>query len=270
MSNFASADFAHGLLACAVAELVVFGVTFVVARRNGRWATVDVSWGLSFVAVAATSFAFSAGSGADLARRLAVLCAVGLWGLRLAGYIFWRSRGKGEDPRYEAMMAKAKGSVNAHAIKAIFAPQALISFVVSLPVQVACYQRRPFGPLEVLGLAVWALGIFFEAVGDAQMHRFRSNPANRGQVMDSGLWRYTRHPNYFGDTCVWGGLWLLGAGQWQGALTLPSVVLMWFFLYFASGKALLESMMIKTKPGYADYAARTSGFFPWPPKRSTG
>jgi steroid 5-alpha reductase family enzyme len=190
-----------------------------------------------------------------------------VWGLRLAGFIGLRSRGKGEDPRYEKIMARGSGSTTVKALKVIFLPQAVISWLVSIPVQLAMYLKGPAGALAWVGAAVWCFGLFFEAVGDAQMAAFRSDPANKGTIMDRGLWRYTRHPNYFGDATVWTGLYLIAAGRWPGAVTFFSPLLMLYFLYFRSGKAMLEKMMAKSRPGYREYMERTSGFIPLPPRR---
>ncbi len=266
MSGFAAHQFLTGLAVTGGTSAAVFALTFAVALRVGRWNVVDVVWGLSFVAIGVASFAWSASAATSGARRALVLTMVGLWGLRLAAYIGWRSRGHGEDPRYAAIMDRAPGSRPLRALKVIFGPQAFLAWFVSLPVQVAMYERSGPGALAWIGTAVWAVGLFFEAVGDAQMSAFRRDPANRGQVMDRGLWRYTRHPNYFGDATVWLGLYLVAASSWQGALTFLSPVAMLYFLYFKSGKGLLEKGLSDTKPGYADYVARTSGFIPLPPK----
>jgi len=210
----------------------------------------------------------TAGAGADEVRRYVVLALTAAWGLRLSAYIGWRSRGHGEDPRYAAMLQRAGGSPSAYALRAFFLPQAVIAWFVSLPVQAAMSERSAFGALGAVGVATWAVGLFFEAVGDAQLAAFKRSPANRGEVMDRGLWRYTRHPNYFGDACVWTGLYLIAAQQWPGALTVLSPLTMVWFLAAKTGKPLLESNLTKTKPGYADYVRRTSGFFPLPPKRT--
>ena len=145
--------------------------------------------------------------------------------------------------------------------------QAVIAWFVSLPVQAAMYIRTGPVVLAVVGTAVWAVGLFFEAVGDQQMAAFKADPANRGTVMDRGLWRYTRHPNYFGDATVWVGLWLIAAESWIGVLTIGSPLLMAWFLFFKSGKPLLEKNLSSSRPGYAEYVERTSGWLPLPPKR---
>jgi steroid 5-alpha reductase family enzyme len=191
-----------------------------------------------------------------------------VWGLRLAVHIGWRSRGAGEDPRYEALLSKAKGSRTLYAARTIYLLQGVIILFVSLPVQVTQYSAQGLGPLAWLGVAVWLVGLVFEAVGDRQLAVFKADPAHKGVVMDRGLWRYTRHPNYFGDACVWWGLFLVAAQAWPGLLTVLSPVLMTFLLTQGSGQRITEQRMAG-RPGFADYVARTSGFVPLPPRRVT-
>jgi steroid 5-alpha reductase family enzyme len=265
MSDFPWRDLAGALPVTAAAVVVVLGATFLVALRVGRHAVVDIAWGLGFAAVAVTAYLLSAGEG-DPTRRLLVLVLTSVWGLRLAWHIWRRGRGHGEDPRYDALLSKAPGSRNAYALRQIYATQALVLWFVSLPVQVAAFETPPPGWLTWVGVAVWAVGLFFEAVGDHQLHRFRTNPTSKGQVLDTGLWRYTRHPNYFGDACVWWGLSLVAFSAWPGVLTLLSPVVMTWLLANGTGKPLLEKGMASRRPGYDDYVARTSGFFPLPPR----
>jgi steroid 5-alpha reductase family enzyme len=267
MSDFAWGALLAALPVTAAAVAVVLGSTFLVALRVGRHAVVDVAWGLGFVAVAATSYVLSAGEG-DPTRRLLVLALTAVWGLRLAWHIWRRSRGHGEDPRYEALLAKAPGSRTAYALRQIYLTQALVLWFVSLPLQVAAFETPAPGWLTWVGVAVWAVGLFFEAVGDQQLQRFRADPESRGKVLDTGLWRYTRHPNYFGDACVWWGLSLVAFSAWPGVLTILSPVLMTWLLANGTGKPLLEKGMASRRPGYDDYVARTSGFFPLPPRHS--
>ncbi|HEU5034057.1 MAG TPA: DUF1295 domain-containing protein [Mycobacteriales bacterium] len=263
---FAGGAFLTGLAVTFGATLLVFLASGLIALRLGRVNVVDVTWGLGFVAVAATAFGWTAGEHADLTRRVLVLVLTCTWALRLSAYIGWRSRGKGEDPRYSAMLDQATGSRSTYALTHVFLLQAVAAWFISLPVQAAMAERSAVSALTWIGTAVWAVGLFFEAVGDAQLAAFKRDPANRGQVMDRGLWRYTRHPNYFGDACVWFGLWLVAAQQWPGAATVLSPAAMAWFLSFKTGKPLLEKQMAATKPGYADYMNRTSGFVPLPPK----
>ena len=271
MSSFAGAPFLTGLAVTLAAVVVLFVATWLVGRRIGRYNVVDTTWGLGFVTVAVTSYLWSADDGGSDSRRLLVLLLTAVWGLRLATYLGWRSRGKGEDPRYEAMLSRSTGPRAAYALTHVFLLQAVIAWFVSLPVQAAMYERSDPNALAWVGGAVWAVGVFFEAVGDAQLAAFKRDPANKGAVMDRGLWRYTRHPNYFGDACVWTGLWLVAAQQWQGLATVLSPAAMVWFVAFKTGKPLLEKQMARTKPGYAGYMERTSGFFPLPPRaRSRG
>jgi steroid 5-alpha reductase family enzyme len=264
VSSFAVHPFLTGLALSFGVALVVFVVSWLMAVAVGRYNIVDVVWGLSFVAIAVTSFAWSAGHGQEW-RRILVLVLVAIWGVRLSTYIGVRSIGKGEDPRYEEMLGDGPNRA-LRALGMVFVLQAVVAWFISLPVQAAMYIRSGWTFLAWIGVAVWAIGLFFEAVGDAQMGAFRKDPANKGQVMDRGLWRYSRHPNYFGDATVWAGLFLIAAEHWVGALTVFSPVLMGWFLSFKTGKPLLERHMAKSKPGYADYMKRTSGFFPLPPK----
>lgn len=230
---------------------------------------VDIFWGPGFVLVAAVSYLASRHSGGDDVRRLVVLALTAIWGLRLGLHIGIRNVGHGQDPRYDAIMSHRSGSLVGFVARKIYLPQAVILFIVSLPVQFAMYQPAALGVVGTLGIAVWVVGFAFEALGDYQLTRFKKDPANAGQIMDRGLWAWTRHPNYFGDVCVWVGLWLLTLGHPAGFGTVVSPLLMGFFLVKVSGKALLEKNMRRSRgPAYDAYVVRTSGFFPRPPRRS--
>ena len=264
-TGFDAGAFGATLLLTALAVIVVMAVTFAVALRVGKQTVIDVTWGLGFAVIAVTAFATSGGHGDPLRRWLALALTV-VWGLRLAGHIWSRSRGKGEDPRYEALLARADGNANAYALRRIYLPQGVIMWFVSLPVQIAMFVEGGVAWVLWLGVAIWAVGLFFESVGDLQLTRFRDAPSNKGKVLDTGLWRYTRHPNYFGDASVWTGLFLVAASAWPGVLTVLSPALMVWNLYSGTGKKLLEKDIGDRRPEYADYVRRTSGFFPWPPK----
>ncbi|MGP3775987.1 DUF1295 domain-containing protein [Streptomyces sp. SDT5-1] len=241
-------------------------VTFAVAVRRGLHRIVDVAWGLGFTAVAATTFLASAQAG-DTGRRVLVTVLTAVWGLRLAAHIARRGRGHGEDPRYDRMLAKAPGNRNLYALRMVYVLQGALVWLVSLPVQAAQYITAPLSAFAWAGTALWAVGMFFEAVGDAQLARFKADPANRGRIMDEGLWSWTRHPNYFGDFCVWWGLFLIACdAPAAAAVSVVSPLVMSLLLTKGSGKRLLERHMAQ-RPGYAAYAERTSGFFPLPPRR---
>ncbi|MFD6417715.1 DUF1295 domain-containing protein [Streptomyces sp. NPDC060194] len=256
---------AVNLAACASAAAAVLLATFAVAVRRGLHRVVDVAWGVAFATVAVVTWLLSDGHGDD-GRRLLVTAATVVWGLRLSLHIAWRSRGHGEDPRYTELLAKAPGNPTLYALRSVYLGQAALVWLISLPVQAAAYSADSLDVLAYCGLAAWALGLGFEAVGDHQLARFKRDPANKGRIMDRGLWSWTRHPNYFGDSLVWWGLYLFACTAWQPALaTLLSPVLMTLLLTVGSGKRLLERHMAD-RPGYAAYAARTSGFLPLPPR----
>lgn len=247
---------------------VVLGLFFALwlvslAARDAS--IVDMVWGAGFVVVAAVGFFLGEGA---FPRRALVTAMVALWGLRLSLHLTRRNLGKGEDFRYRAMRAQHGARFPWVSLVTVFGLQALILWVVSFPVQAAQAAAGPasLGPLDFAGLAVWAVGLTFEAVGDAQLARFKADPANAGQVMDRGLWRFTRHPNYFGDCLVWWGLYGVALGADGGAFTVFAPVVMTFLLTKVSGVPLLERSLKERRPGYAAYIARTSGFFPWPPR----
>ncbi len=247
--------------ASLVAVAVLMTVTALVSHRVGRVAVVDVAWGPGFVLVALVSALLG-----DEPVRWLLLVLVGGWGLRLAWHIGRRQLGhREEDPRYARMLGDGGFG---EALRRVFLVQAVAIWVVSLPVQVAAVTGTRWPWLVWVGALVWAAGMVFEAVGDAQLAAYKQQP-DRPPVLDRGLWAWTRHPNYFGDSCVWWGVWLVGglAGGPLAALTVVAPAVMTYFLVFASGARLLERSMMK-RPGYPEYAARTSMFLPLPPKRS--
>jgi steroid 5-alpha reductase family enzyme len=252
--------------ATLAAALIVVLVAFAIGVAGGKHRVIDVFWGMGFVVLGLTGLVLSAGHGNDV-RRWLVAALTAVWGLRLATYIAWRGRGEPEDPRYEKMLARAPGNRNLFALRQVYLLQGISLWFISFPVQVAQYDPDPPNAVTYLGVAVFAVGLFFEAVGDLQLARFKGNPANEGKVLDHGLWRYTRHPNYFGDACVWWGLWLLAADSWIGVATVICPLAMNYLLLKKTGKPLLESHLSSTRPGYAEYIERTSGFFPLPPAR---
>jgi steroid 5-alpha reductase family enzyme len=229
---------------------------------------VDIWWGLGFVLVAATAFALA--EGGDPGRRALVLALTAAWGLRLGGYLLWRNWGHGEDPRYQAMRRHWGARFPLASLATVFGLQGVLMWFVSLPVQVAMVSPAPLGALDAVGVLVFATGLAFESVGDFQLARFKADPANAGRVMDRGLWRYTRHPNYFGDCLAWWGLFAIALATPAGIYTLLSPVLMTFLLLRVSGVALLERSIGKRRPEYAAYQARTSAFVPLPPRRVSG
>jgi steroid 5-alpha reductase family enzyme len=254
------------LLVTAAALLILLGITFAVALRVGKHSVVDTAWGVGIALAALVSFLVSEGHG-DPGRRALLLAASVLWGGRLAVYVGWRNHGKPEDPRYRDMLARATGDRNLYALRMIYLLQALILWLATLPVQLGMSEDAPPGALAVIGAVLFAAGFAFETLGDWQLARFKADPAHRGQVMDQGLWRYTRHPNYFGDFCMWWGLFGISLGAWAGFATIVGPLLMSFILTRGTGARMTDRRMTKSRPQYADYVARTSGFIPLPPRR---
>lgn len=246
----------------AGAVLLVLAVTFAVTVLRRRFDTIDTAWGVGFVAVAVVGCVLDPGAW----RGWLALGLTTIWGLRLAVHIHHRNAGRGEDPRYAAMAQRAAGHPYRHLLLMVYPVQGVAMWVVSAPVQAAPHLAAGFGAADVVGIAVWLLGFSFEAVGDAQLARFRAVPSNSGAVLQRGLWRYTRHPNYFGDACVWWGLYLLCCHHWVGVVTIASPLVMTYLLARGTGKPLTERHLHSSRPGYADYVRRTSGFVPRPPK----
>ena len=255
------------LLWTAGALLVMMGVAFLVALRAGRHSVVDSAWGIGIALVAVVSLLSSAGHGQPV-RRYLLLTAACVWGLRLAAHLTWRNRGSGEDPRYRDLLSRAPGNQQLYALRVIYLPQALILWLACVPIQTGMLTVAPAGALAIAGAVLWAGGFGFETIGDWQLARFRADPAHQGKIMDRGLWRYTRHPNYFGDACMWWGLFFIGLGSWVGLLTVFAPVMMTWILTRGSGQWLTDRRMAASRPQYADYAARTSGFIPLPPRRA--
>ncbi len=247
----------------AICALSLATWTVSVARRDAS--LVDRMWPV-FIAAAALVFWIRLPAAGP--RATLVLVLVLAWALRLGIYITRRNWGHGEDRRYQAIRARNEPGFAFKSLYLVFALQALLAWIVSAPVLVGMAGARPFGVPDAIGAAVAAFGLAFEAIGDAQMGRFKADAAHRGQVMDRGLWRYTRHPNYFGEACFWWGLALMalaGAGL-AGAWCLVSPLLMTVLLLEVSGVRLLEKDIVERRPAYRDYVARTPAFIPGPPR----
>jgi len=236
------------------------------AKRNAS--IVDIWWGPGFLLLGCT--ALIAAPGPVEARSRLIVALTALWGLRLGGYLMWRNWGEGEDSRYVAMRRHFGERFPWISLFTVFALQGVLQWTVALPVQLTAAAGGPplWTALDVMGVALFAVGLGFETIGDAQLARFKADPANRGRVMDQGLWRYTRHPNYFGDFCVWWGLGAIALSVPGAAWTLIGPLVMSVLLLRVSGVALLERTIGRRRPAYADYVERTSAFFPRPPRRS--
>ncbi len=263
-------DLSHSLLTLGTGlatVVVVMGLGLVISNRTQRLTIVDTMWPLGFVAVAVVSVVVTGYGDGLPGTQLLLLVLTAVWGVRLAVYLHGRNSGKGEDPRY-AELAEADGRPFAQvALLRVFLPQGIAMFLVATPVMVGMNNVGTITWLGWVGVLVWAVGLFFEAVGDHQLAQFKKDPQNRGKIMDRGLWRYTRHPNYFGDACVWAGIWIVAASSWAGVATVLSPIAMTIFLTKVTGAANNEKGMRRTKPGYDDYVRRTSGFVPLPPRK---
>ena len=242
--------------------LAAAALTWAISVPRRDVTIVDTLWPLLFVIAALVYAAAAAATGP---RATLLLALVSLWGLRLAAYLAWRNRGHEEDRRYRAIRRRNEPGFAWKSLYLIFGFQALLAWVISLPLAGGISSDAPLGPLDWLGVAFWAVGLVFEAGGDWQLARFKRDPANAGRVMDRGLWRYTRHPNYFGDFCVWWGFFLiaLSGGAWW---SVAGPLLMSFLLLRFSGVTLLEKDIGERRPAYAGYVRRTNAFFPGPPR----
>jgi steroid 5-alpha reductase family enzyme len=262
-----------GTVIAGPGSVLAFSAAAVAAVMLAVWALsvrlrdvsiVDPVWGPAFVVVALV--AALAGHG-DPARRWLLFAMTAAWGLRLGVHLTRRKLAEPEEDRRYAIMRERKGdSFTLWSLWAIFGTQGLLVLIVSLPLQVAAERSAALGATVIPGVIVFLVGLAFESIGDEQLRRFKADPANRGKVMDHGLWRYTRHPNYFGDACVWWGLWLVALPAGGAWWTLVGPVVMTLLLVRVSGKAMLERDIGKRRPEYADYIKRTSGFFPLPPR----
>jgi steroid 5-alpha reductase family enzyme len=245
--------------------LTVSTLVWLISLRLEDASIADVCWGLGFVLLASL---YCLQSPTLTPRSWLVAALVTIWGARLSLHIFRRNHGKGEDPRYQAMRAAHGPAFWWRSLFTVFWLQGAILWFVALPLLVAVRAAQPAAltVVDIFGVVVFAIGFGFEVVGDRQLRRFRADPSNRGRVLDSGLWRYTRHPNYFGDATLWWGLYAIAAATPGGWLTVLSPVLMTFLLRRVSGVTLLEQGLKASKPGYQAYVARTPAFFPWFPR----
>jgi steroid 5-alpha reductase family enzyme len=253
---------------CALAILASVICVWAISVRIADASIVDIFWGFGFVVVAWVAFVTSGGP--LTLRRTLILAATSVWGLRLTAHLAKRNIGKGEDFRYQAMRKKHGAKFPIISLRTVYLTQGAVMFVVSLPVQVGLMRHADQSgwlPAVLVGALIWLVGIGFEAIGDAQLARFMGDPTNKGKVLNTGLWGWTRHPNFFGDSCAWWGIWLMAASVKPGIATIVSPLVMTFMLRKVSGVPMLEHSMTKRRPGYAEYVKTTSAFVPRPPKR---
>lgn len=256
---------ADAMLAAAAAVAAVMLITWLVSLPLRNASIVDITWGLGFVVVA---WVVRAQGDTETTRQWLLVAMVTIWGLRLAGHLFLRNHGEHEDYRYRAMRKRYGDRFPIISLATVFLLQGVLMWVVSLPVQLGQVPDSPdVGVIGVIGVVVWMVGFAFEAVGDLQLARFKRDSSNEGKVLDTGLWRYTRHPNYFGDCCAWWGIAIVAAESGTGAWGVIGAIVMTVLLLRVSGVALLERSLSKRKPDYQAYVDRTSAFVPLPPKR---
>ena len=235
---------------------------WVVSLLREDTSIVDPFWGPGF-AIVTVAYLFADGRFVD--RGLLTLVLVTAWAGRLGYHLLKRNLQEGEDARYAKWRAEAGASWPLRSLFTVFWLQALLLWGVSMPLLGSVRSTDPLGPLDVLGTVVFLVGLTIESLADLQLARFKADPANKGQVFDSGLWRYSRHPNYFGEFVLWWGLYLVaaaGGAYW----TVVGALLISFLLLRVSGVTLLERSLTETKPQYAEYVRRTSAFVLWPPK----
>ena len=251
----------------AVAIAILMLVTWVVSVIVDDASVVDIVWGLGFV-VATWAAYFASPVDTTTDRSLLILILVTVWGLRLTGYLAWRHVGKGEDRRYQQMRKKSPDSFWLTSLFTVFALQAVLMWIVAVPAVVTQGSEGTLFWPDYMGAGIWLVGLFFETVGDLQLARFKSRPDSKGRVLHRGLWRYTRHPNYFGDFCVWWGIYLvaLAGGSWWAVF---SPLVMTALLTRFSGVGVLERTITRRRPEYEEYIRTTNVFFPGPARQRT-
>lgn len=256
---------AGNLLMVVAAMTLLWGV----AVRIRDVSFIDAVWPMAMLFLALVTWPRTDGD-ALRSALLVALCAA--WALRLGVHLFLRWRAHGEDRRYTDLIGRQMKTGKSWPLVAllfVFLPQAVLAWLTSLPVQLGQVADTPaVGWLGWAGVALFVVGLAFETIGDAQLAAFRRDPSTKGQVLDTGLWRYTRHPNYFGDACVWWGLYLIAAETGPGLAAILGPIFLTFTLTKWSGIGITEKSIHSSRPGYADYVRRTSAFIPWPPKSS--
>jgi len=254
----------HALIGLFILSLMT--LLWLISLMIKDTSIVDIFWGFGFVASIWIAFLLTWDTVNFRHWLIAILTTI--WGLRLSLHIFFRNKGKGEDFRYQNWRKQYGKNWWWVSFLQTFLLQGLLMWIIAAPLTAAQVynQQTNLTILDVVGSVLWLFGFIFESLGDLQLSKFRSNPDNKGRILDSGVWHYTRHPNYFGDAAQWWGFYLiaLAAGGWW---TIFSPILMTYLLIKVSGVALLEKSMIANKPGYREYAQRTSAFIPWFPKK---
>jgi len=251
-------------LILALVLFVYMSLWFIISLIKKRNDVADVAWGLGFVLLTWVSFYLS---GAGGLRELIVGFLITIWGLRLARHIYRRNQGKLEDYRYKKWRIDWGKWFYLRSYFQVYFLQGVLIFLIVSPVFVI---NKNFGPalgiLDFVGIAVWLLGFYFEAVGDAQLQKFIKNSENKGKLIQSGLWAYTRHPNYFGEVTQWWGIWLIALSVPSGILAIIGPFTITILILKISGIPMLEKKM-EENPEFVEYKRRTSIFIPLPRKK---
>jgi steroid 5-alpha reductase family enzyme len=247
-----------------LAMACVMTLLWLVQRRTGDAGIVDVAWGMG-VGLLSVFFAWGQTEG-DLTRRIVVAALAMAWAVRLSGYILWRVVSMAEDGRYQTLKENWGEAAHKQMFR-FYQMQAVGSLLFALPMLIAAGSESPFGSVDFVGVAIWFVAITGESIADWQLHRFRVNPANRGKVCQSGLWKYSRHPNYFFEWLHWWSYVCLAIGAPFGWLTIFGPIVMLFFILRVTGIPPTEAQSLKSRgDAYRAYQRTTSAFFPWPPK----
>jgi steroid 5-alpha reductase family enzyme len=248
----------------AVLAMMLTGWIISLIYRNVT--IVDSLWGLGFVIIAWLTFSMASGYPG---RKLLISLLVTLWGVRLILHLSWRNWGHGEDPRYGSWRQKSGDGFWLVSLFKVFILQAVFLWAISLGLQWGQMSAQPSALmwLDYVGLGIWIVGFFFEAVGDYQLARFKADADQKGRVMDRGLWAYSRHPNYFGESLVWWGIFMITLATPLGWWTMISPIIITIVLLKMTGVSLMEKAIVHTRPKYQDYIRRTNAFIPWFPKK---
>lgn len=240
--------------------LALFG--WLMSLKNNNVTIVDSLWAQFFLLATISNFLLTT---VEHERAILIFILVSAWSIRLSIYLHFRNHKKPEDLRYQAIRARNEPNFRMKSLYLVFIFQAVLAWIISLPLHVSINSINNLNLFDHIGVGLWIIGMLFQTIGDAQLAKFKSDPANKGSVLSTGLWRYTRHPNYFGESCIWLGYGLIavGAGAWWTMLT---PIFMTYLLVKVTGAKLLESDIANRRPDYKKYVLSTASFFPWFPK----
>ena len=251
------------LVISAISTIIFMTAIFILSEYKKDASIVDIFWGIGIIFIALLCVFYAQ---TYTPRQLLVTWLILIWGTRLSFQIFLRKRGKHEDPRYQAWREQWGTNYRVYSYIYIFLVQALAMIIVSYPIILinGYYTQAHVGPLDILGLLVWVIGFAFEVIGDWQLYSFLKKDENKGKIMQSGLWRYSRHPNYFGESLMWWGIFIIALSSPYGFTAIISPLTITYLLLFVSGIPLAEQQLA-ANPEFANYKWKTSAFFPLPP-----